>query len=84
VYPLAKVPLWPSELVTATVTAPAAPAGVVAVIDVLLATVTPVAATPPNVTVSPAAKFVPVIVTDVPPDVVPLEGLTLVTVGGAT
>jgi hypothetical protein len=38
----------------------------------------------PNVTVAPEAKFVPVIVTAVPPAVVPLLGLTLVTVGEAT
>lgn len=70
-------------MVTATVAAPAVPAGVVAVMLVLLTTVTPVAAVPPNVTVAPAAKFVPVIVTAVPPAVDPLFGLTLVTVGGA-
>jgi hypothetical protein len=51
------------------------------VIDVLLTTVTPVAATPPKVTVAPAAKLVPVMVMDVPPAVVPLDGLTAVTVG---
>jgi hypothetical protein len=50
------------------------------VIVVLFVTTTFVAAVPPNVTVAPAAKFVPVIVTAVPPDVVPLFGLTLVTV----
>jgi hypothetical protein len=54
---------------------------VVAVIVVLFTTVTFVAAVPPNVTVAPAAKFVPVIVTAVPPAVVPLFGLTLLTVG---
>jgi hypothetical protein len=69
---------------TVTVTAPALPAGVVAVICVALATTTLVAAALPNVTVAPEAKFVPVIVTDVPPAVVPLFGLTLVTVGEAT
>jgi hypothetical protein len=68
-------------LVTVTVTAPAVPAGVVAVIVVLLLTTTFVAAADPNVTVAPAAKFVPVIVTADPPAVVPLLGLTLVTVG---
>jgi hypothetical protein len=68
-------------LFTVTVTAPALPAGVVAVIVVLFTTVTLVAAVPPNVTVAPATKFVPVIVTDVPPAVDPLLGATLVTVG---
>jgi hypothetical protein len=48
---------------------------------VLFTTTTFVAAAPPNVTVAPAAKFVPVIVTAVPPAVVPLFGVTLVTVG---
>jgi hypothetical protein len=70
-------------LVTATVTAPALPAGVLAVIVVLFTTATLVAATPPNVTVAPVAKFVPVSVTAVPPAVAPLFGLTLLTVGGA-
>ena len=64
-----------------TVTAPALPAGVVAVIVVLLTTTTLVAAVPPNFTVAPEAKFVPVIVTAVPPAVDPLFGLTLLTVG---
>jgi hypothetical protein len=68
-------------LVTVTVAAPAVPAGVVAVMVVLLLTTTFVAAADPNVTVAPVTKFVPVIVTAVPPAVVPLLGLTLVTVG---
>jgi hypothetical protein len=80
---LARPPLCPFT-VTATVTAPAACAGVVAVMVVLLLTTTFVAAVPPNVTVAPVTKFVPVIVTAVPPAVVPLFGLTLVTVGGTT
>jgi hypothetical protein len=70
-------------LVTVAVTAPALPAGVAAVISVPLTTTTLVAAAPPNFTVAPAAKFVPVIVTAVPPDNDPLLGLTLLTVGGA-
>jgi hypothetical protein len=53
----------------------------VAVIEVLLTTTTLVAAVPPNVTVAPVAKFVPVIVTPVPPAVGPLFGDTLLTVG---
>ena len=69
-------------MVTVTVTAPAVPAGVVAVIVVLFTTTTLVAAVLPNVTVAPVAKFVPVIVTAVPPVVDPLFGLTLLTVGG--
>jgi hypothetical protein len=57
------------------------PAGVVAVIVVLFTTATLVAAVAPKDTVAPAAKFVPVIVTAVPPAVGPLFGLTLLTVG---
>jgi hypothetical protein len=68
-------------LVTVTVTAPALPAGVVAVIVVPFTTTTLVAAVLPNVTVAPEAKFVPVIVTAVPPEDEPLIGLILLTVG---
>jgi hypothetical protein len=50
---------------------------------VLFTATTLVAAAPPNVTVAPAAKLVPVIVTAVPPAVDPLFGDTLVTVGAA-
>jgi len=80
VNPFTRLPLCPFT-VTVTVTAPTLPAGVVAVIVVAFTTVTPVAAAPPNVTVAPAAKFVPVMVTAVPPAVGPLFGLTLLTVG---
>ena len=65
--PVGQAPALPARLVTVTVTAPALPAGVVAVMVVLFTTTTFVAAVPPNVTVAPAAKFVPVIVTAVPP-----------------
>jgi hypothetical protein len=77
---LVKLPLCPFT-VTVTVTAPALPTGVVAVIVALFTTTTLVAAVPPNVTVAPAAKFVPVIVTAIPPAVFPLLGATLLTVG---
>jgi hypothetical protein len=77
---LVKLPLFPLT-VTVTVTAPALPAGVVAVICAALTTTTLVAAAAPNVTVAPAAKLVPVIVTAVPPAVVPPFGDTLLTVG---
>ena len=50
-------------------------------IDVLLTTVTLVAAKPPTLTVAPAAKSVPVIVTGVPPAVEPVPGATPPTVG---
>jgi hypothetical protein len=83
VNPLVRLPLCPLT-VTVTVTAPALPAGVVAVMEVLLTRVTLVAAVPPNVTVASAPKFVPVIVTAVPPAIEPLFGDTLVTVGITT
>ncbi len=74
----------PTGVVTATLTSPAACAGVVAVMVVALTTVMPVAAVPPKVTAVAPVKLVPVMVTAVPPAVGPLLGLTLVTVGGAT
>ena len=80
---MTRLPLCPFT-VTMTVTTPEMCAGVVAVIDVLLTTTTFVAAVPPNVTVAPAAKFVPVIVTPVPPAVGPTLGDTLPAVGIAT
>jgi hypothetical protein len=83
VNPLARLPLTPLTA-TVTVTAPALPAGAVAVIEVLLTTTTLVAAAAPNVTVAPVAKLVPVMVTAVPPPVDPVFGDTLVTVGGRT
>ena len=76
------VELVPPLPVTVTSTVPE-PAGLVAVIDVALFTVTPVAAVEPNDTVSPDAKPVPVIDTVVPPAAGPLVGLTADTVGGA-
>jgi hypothetical protein len=82
--PLVRLPLCPFT-VTVTVIAPALPAaGVVAVIVVLFTTTTLVAAALPNFTVAPVAKFVPVIVTAVPPATGPLFGLTLPTVGTTT
>ena len=77
-----KLPLCPLT-VTVTVTAPALPDGVVAVIEVLFTTTTLVAADVPNVTVAPVEKLVPVIVTAVPPAVGPLVGDIPVTVGEA-
>ena len=72
-------------MVTATLFAPAVPAGVTAVTLVAETTTTLVAATPPTVTlVAPATKFVPVIVIDVPPRVEPLVGVTDVIVGAGT
>jgi hypothetical protein len=68
-------------LTTTTVPGPAEWGGVFAVIDVLLTTVTPVAVPPPTLTVAPVKKFVPVMVTGVPPFVVPELGVIEVTVG---
>ena len=60
---------------------PAVPVEVVHVIDVAETTVTLVQAEPPTVTVEALPKFVPVIVTAVPPAVEPEVGDTAVTVG---
>src|SRR6266852_5745820 len=81
VYPFVRLPVCVSGLVTTTFTAPAACAAVVAVICVALTTTTFVAPVPPNVAVVPVTKFVPVMVTAVPPAAAPLLGLTLPTVG---
>ena len=78
--PFSRLPLWPFK-VTVTVAAPALPVGVVAVIVVLLTTTTLVAVAAPKVTAAPAPKFVPVMVTGVPPAVEPALGEMLVTAG---
>jgi hypothetical protein len=71
----------PDGVVTRTLAVPVAPAGVVAVIEVALTTVTPVAAAPPIVTDVAPVKPVPVIVTEVPPKEDPVAGDTAVSVG---
>ena len=78
--PVADVPP-PVETVTSTV--PLDPAGAVAVIEVLEATVTPEEAEPPKLMTDEVVKPVPAIVTAVPPDVGPVDGLMPVTVGAA-
>src|SRR5579864_2985896 len=65
---------------TVTSTVPALPAGATAVIDESPFTAKG-AGTPPKSTSLAAARFVPPIVTDVPPATGPVAGLTLVTVG---
>src|SRR5690242_467165 len=65
-------------------TAPALPAGAVAVIDVEELTVNDVAAVLPNLTAVAPLKLVPVIATDVPPASGPAAGVTDVTAGAAT
>jgi hypothetical protein len=67
-------------VVTVTSTVPV-PAGDVAVIDVVELTVKLVAAVAPKVTAVVPVKFVPVIVTEVPPVVGPAVGEIEVTVG---
>src|SRR5437870_12051543 len=76
--------LGPATVVTTSSTPLAAWAAVVAVSEVLLTTVTLVAAVPPRLIVAPAAKPVPVRVTAVPPLLVPELGEIALTVGAGT
>src|SRR6185312_15131514 len=79
----ALVALVPAGVVTVTSTTPAAaPVGAVTVIEVSLLTVKLAAAIAPKLTAVAPRKFVPVIVTTVPPASGPLLGETLMTVGG--
>ena len=76
-------PLGPPSVVIITPTAPAVVrAGVIQVIVVLFTTLRVVAAKPSNVTVVAPVKFVPVIVTLVPPAVLPVNCEMLVIFGG--
>jgi hypothetical protein len=72
--------LVPPSVVTEMPTVPREPAGEVAVIWVGLLTVK-VAPVLPNSTALVSVKPLPVIVTDVPPELDPEEGLTELTVG---
>ncbi len=74
----------PPGVVTVTFTVPALSAGLVAVICVAELTVALPLLVAPKTTVAPEMNPVPVIVTDVPPAVDPVFGLTLETVGTAT
>ena len=76
----AQVPVCESGLLTATLTVPAACAVVVPVMLVAV-TVDTVRAEPPNETVAPVWNPVPATVTDDPPAIGPLFGVTEVTVG---
>ena len=67
-------------MVTVTSTTPV-PAGLSAVMEVSLTTVTSVAGAVPKSTVVPPMKPVPVMVTEEPPDCGPAVGFRLVTVG---
>ena len=75
--------LVPAAVVTVMLIAPAPPAGETAVICVALFTVNDAAAVPPKLTAVAPVKFVPVIVTLVPPAVEPVAGDREVTVGAA-
>ena len=76
-------PLGPPSVVTIIPTAPAVVrAGVIQVIVVLFTTLIVVAAKPSNVTDVAPVKFVPVIVTLVPPAVLPVNCEMLVIFGG--
>jgi len=79
----AEVAEVPKAVVTVTSTVPV-PTGDVAVIEVAELTVKLVALLAPNFTAVAPEKFVPAIVTDVPPDVGPDVGEIDATVGGAT
>ena len=73
--------LWVSGFVTITLAPPALPVGVVITSDPAVCTTTPVADTPPTLTVAPAWKPDPLRVTTVPPAVGPLVGVSPVSVG---
>ncbi len=76
-------PLGPPPVVTIMPTSPAVVrAGVMQVIVVLFTTLREVAAIPPNVTDVAPVKFVPVIVTLVPPSLLPDDDEMLVIFGG--
>jgi hypothetical protein len=77
------VALVPPGVVTVIFTVPADSAGDIAVMDVDESTITVPAATPPNITVAPDVKPVPVMATDVPPLVEPVVGDMELTIGGA-
>ncbi len=76
-------PLGPPPVVTIMPTAPAVVrAGVIQVIVVLFTMLREVAANPPNVTKVAPVKFVPVIVTFVPPAMPPDDSEILLITGG--
>ncbi len=75
-------PLGPPPVVTIMPTAPTLRAGVIQVIVVLFTTLIVVAAKPSNVTDVAPVKCVPVIVTFVPPAVLPVNCEMLVIFGG--
>ena len=74
--------LSPPPVVTIMPTVPALSAGVIQVIVVLFTMLREVAANPPNVTRVAPVKFLPVIVTFVPPTMPPNDGEILLITGG--
>ena len=70
----------PADVTTVTSTVPE-PAGLTAVIDVALVTVKLAAGVEPKSTTVEPLRFVPLMVTDVPPAAGPVAGLTPDTVG---
>jgi hypothetical protein len=72
-----KVPLVPLGFVTTTSASPLEPAGKLAWMVLMFATETSAAGTPPTVTLAPAAKSLPEMVTAVPPFVGPVFGVML-------
>ena len=77
----AEVALVPPGAVTVTCTVPAAREGRVAVMEVADVTVNRAAFPGPKLTAVAPVKVVPVMTTDVPPEVGPRFGATAVTVG---
>jgi len=74
--------LGPPPVVTIIPTAPSLLAGVIQVIVVLFTMLREVADNPPNVTEVAPVKFVPLIVTFVPPSVLPNDDEMLLITGG--
>ncbi len=81
-YPFAKLPLCDPVLVTVTVTAPSTASRSRGCDRRAVRHHHVGCRRLPKVTVAPAAKFVPAMVTAVPPVVDPVFGATLLTVGG--
>ena len=75
-------PLGPPPVVTIMPAAPALRTGVIQVIVVLFTTLREVADNPPNDTKVAPVKFLPVIVTFVPPAMPPDDGEMLLITGG--
>jgi len=82
VKPPSSVATCRSKLVTVTSTGPVGPPGVVAVRVVPVTTTTSIAARPPNATLAPLVKPVPVMVTTVFPVMGPDVGPSEVMTGG--